>query len=269
MLKFIYGVMGSSKTAHALITKYNYEKNIFTKTELKYEHIYPLIYIRLFFKKSTIFDKYNHLLVDEYQDLNVFEREVIDSLFICSKTYLGDINQSLFIQESFQNSFNGSLIKLNNSYRSSKQIFDFLNLIIKNEGINTVERNGKDVEILKSDDEKEMLDTLVNMILTYNGKSLGIITKSFKDAKKLYDKIKNKCDVNLLNYKSKDIKRGCIIGSLYLTKGLEFEKVIVIDVSENKYRNNIDRNYLYIACSRAMHELSLLSIGEVSKLINK
>lgn len=250
------------------IDKYNYDKEIIFKDNLKYENIYQIIYIRLFFKDSTIFEKYNHLLVDEYQDLNVIERSVIDKLFSCSKTYLGDRNQSLFLQKSFKDSFNGDVISLNNSYRSSRQIFDFLNRIIVNNGVNTVNREGKEVEVLEFNNDKEMLEKLAMVINEYKGKSLGIITKSYKEAKKIHEKLKNKTNINILNYRGKDIKRGIVIGSLYLTKGLEFEKVIVIDPSKNKYKTLIDRNYLYIACSRAMHELSLFSVGKVSELIN-
>ena len=213
-----------------------------------------------------IFDKYNHLLVDEYQDLNIFERNVITRLFNCSKTFLGDRNQGLFVQ-SYNDVFNGDIITLNNSYRSSKQIFDFLNKIIDNKGINTVNRIGKEVETVEFDSESMMIEKLVEEINNYKGKSLGIITKSFKDSKRLYNKLKDKCNVNMLNYNGKDIKRGIVIGCIFLTKGLEFEKVIVMDASENNYCSKIDTNYLYIACSRAMHELSLYSVGNLTKLI--
>ena len=115
-----------------------------------------------------------------------------------------------------------------------------------------------------------MIEELVRIISEYKGKSLGIITKSFKESKKIYEKIKNKCNnVHLLNYKGKDIKRGIVIGSIYLAKGLEFEKVVVVNASKQRYNNEIDRNYLYIACSRAMHELTLLSEGNATELINK
>ena len=248
------------------LSRYGYDTNVLSKGYLKYENIYPLIYIRLFFKDCAIFDKYNHLLVDEYQDLNIFERQVIAKLFSCSKTFLGDRNQGLFLQ-NYNDKFEGDIITLNNSYRSSKQIFDFLNKIIDNKGINTVNRIGKEVEILEFDSENNMIDKLVEEIKNYKGKSLGIVTKSFKDSKKLYNKLKDKCMVNMLNYNGKDIKRGIVIGCIFLTKGLEFEKVIVVDASDNNYNSVIDTNYLYIACSRAMHELSLYSVGELSKLI--
>lgn len=251
------------------LEEYNYDTNIIHRGLLKYENIYQLIYIRLFFKESNIFDKYNHLLIDECQDLNIFEREVITKLFKCSKTYLGDRNQRLFIQESYKDKFDGDVITLNNSYRSSKQIFDFLNTIIKNNGVNTVNRIGKEVEIIEFDDNTKMLDNLVEVINSYKGKSLGIITKSFKDSKRIYEKIKNRCRVSLLDYKGKDIKRGCVIGCVFLSKGLEFEKVIVLEANNIKYCTDIDKNYLYIACSRAMHELSLFSNGKLTSLINK
>lgn len=248
------------------IKKYGYDTNIVNKGYLKYENIYPLIYIRLFFKDCAIFDKYNHLLVDEYQDLNIFERNVVSRLFSCSKTFLGDRNQGLFLQ-SYDDGFDGDIIRLNNSYRSSKQIFDFLNKIIDNKGINTVNRIGKEVETIEFDNENVMIEKLIEEINNYKGKSLGIITKSFKDSKKLYNKLKEKCNINMLNYNGKDIKRGIVIGCIFLTKGLEFEKVIVVDASDKNYNSIIDTNYLYIACSRAMHELSLYSVGPVSKLI--
>ena len=40
-----------------------------------------------------------------------------------------------------------------------------------------------------------------------------------------------------------------------------------MDASENNYCSKIDTNYLYIACSRAMYELSLYSVGNLTKLI--
>lgn len=251
------------------IDRYNLDRDIIYKGNLKYENIYPLIYIRLFFKESKIFDKYNHLLVDEYQDLNIFERVVIDKLFNCSKTYLGDRNQSLFMQKSFKDSFDGDVISLNNSYRSSKQIFDFLNLIIQNNGVNTVNREGREVDIINFEDNNQMIDKIVEEVNNYKGKSLAIITKSFKDSKRLYEKIKNRCNIHLLNQKGKDIQRGCVVGCLFLSKGLEFEKVIVYNANQEKYFTEIDKNYLYIACSRAMHELSLYSSKNTTKLINK
>ena len=45
-----------------------------------------------------------------------------------------------------------------------------------------------------------------------------------------------------------------IIIPAYLSKGLEFDAVIVYNNRENSYRKN-ERNLLYVACTRAQHEL--------------
>ncbi len=46
---------------------------------------------------------------------------------------------------------------------------------------------------------------------------------------------------------------------VYLAKGLEFDAVIIPDVSQKQYSSESTRGILYTICSRAMHELILLS----------
>ena len=53
----------------------------------------------------------------------------------------------------------------------------------------------------------------------------------------------------------------------HLAKGLEFDRVIVADVSAGNYRTEMDRNLLYVACTRAMHRLTLYSVGDPSSFL--
>lgn len=50
-----------------------------------------------------------------------------------------------------------------------------------------------------------------------------------------------------------------------MAKGLEFEHVVVADASEAEYGNDIGRNLLYVACTRATNQLDLLTIGEPAR----
>jgi DNA helicase-2/ATP-dependent DNA helicase PcrA len=43
-----------------------------------------------------------------------------------------------------------------------------------------------------------------------------------------------------------------------LSKGLEFDEVIIPFASARNYQTEVDRNLLYIACTRAMHQLTLM-----------
>lgn len=58
--------------------------------------------------------------------------------------------------------------------------------------------------------------------------------------------------------------RQHVTDTSHMAKGLEFDRVIVADVSTENYRTEMDRNLLYVACTRAMHRLDLVVVGEVS-----
>lgn len=68
---------------------------------------------------------------------------------------------------------------------------------------------------------------------------------------------KNKIDVSLLDHASGGLELGITISNAHLAKGLEFDQVLVPHIDANKYANEPDRQKLYVACTRAMHELTL------------
>ena len=59
----------------------------------------------------------------------------------------------------------------------------------------------------------------------------------------------------------------CII-SAFNSKGLEFDAVIIID-SDKYYFTDTDRRIMYVASTRALHKLSVLSIGKESEFIKE
>ena len=75
--------------------------------------------------------------------------------------------------------------------------------------------------------------------------------------KNLFDKISNKLDNLELIDDNTDLYHNelCVI-TAYNSKGLEFDGVIVYDIDAS---NDIDKNLLYIACTRALHKLTLIN----------
>ena len=55
----------------------------------------------------------------------------------------------------------------------------------------------------------------------------------------------------------------------YLAKGLEFDAVIVWDANQAKYQGDAERQLVYTICSRAMHALTVTSVGPVTDLIGQ
>lgn len=71
----------------------------------------------------------------------------------------------------------------------------------------------------------------------------------------------------LLDIGSTSFSNGVVVCSAHLAKGLEFDRVIVPDASAANYSSELDRNPLYIACTRAMHRLTVLSPKPLSQLL--
>jgi len=74
-------------------------------------------------------------------------------------------------------------------------------------------------------------------------------------------------EARLLDAGSVGFSAGVLVCAAHLAKGLEFDRVIVADVSAGNYRTEMDRNLLYVACTRAMHRLTLYSIGDPSPFL--
>ncbi len=58
-----------------------------------------------------------------------------------------------------------------------------------------------------------------------------------------------------------------MITSAHIAKGLEFDVVIAPDVHDTNYASEMDKCMLYIACTRAMHELHLTHVGPISRFL--
>ena len=62
---------------------------------------------------------------------------------------------------------------------------------------------------------------------------------------------------------------GVVVVPSYLSKGIEFDAVIIYDASEKVYGEESLRRTFYTACTRAMHSLQLYSVGEPSPFLQK
>ncbi|WP_416386584.1 ATP-binding domain-containing protein [Aequitasia blattaphilus] len=66
-----------------------------------------------------------------------------------------------------------------------------------------------------------------------------------------------------------DEKMKSIITSIPMSKGLEFDEVIIPNGDRATYSSEYDRGLLYIACTRAMHRLMVLYVGELTELVTE
>jgi DNA helicase-2/ATP-dependent DNA helicase PcrA len=71
---------------------------------------------------------------------------------------------------------------------------------------------------------------------------------------------------SLVQSKQPAYKGGLTVVPVYLSKGLEFDAVLIADAGEKSYRDG-DAKLLYVGCTRALHKLQLLHRGDLTPLV--
>lgn len=235
---------------------------------LEYSDLAPLAYLHLALEGNGNQPfRVKHLLIDEMQDYSPIQYKVIQKLFPCRKTVLGDAGQSVnpygsSTAETIQKSLTASeIMKLCKSYRSTFEITDFAQKIHPNAELEPVARHGEKPQILQFGSAVEELSGIMGLISTYRKsgyKSLGIICKTEQQARKMADMLKSYAnDISFLSSQSSAFVQGIVITSANMAKGLEFDEVIIPQTDERNYRSEIDKSMLYVAVTRAMHRLTL------------
>ncbi|MFA7672499.1 MAG: UvrD-helicase domain-containing protein [Clostridia bacterium] len=235
---------------------------------INYEDIAPLIYLRflLGFKKS--YNDIRYVIVDEFQDYSYIEKKVISIIFRnCHMTLLGDLNQKIkYCLESSDDTRifkKADQIKLNKSYRSTYQIAKFCNdLLPVKADIKYVNRQGSEPYIIKTgtDDIEVIAKHITDRYHELKNKgycSIAVLTRSDTTVKKLYAYLK---DIKISNVSEKNTSytMGTVLMPSYLSKGLEFDAVIVLDIENDKFNMDEELNLFYTCCTRALHDLTII-----------
>ena len=195
----------------------------------------------------------------------------------------GDIAQSIYSYRSIDNwnsvveVFNKKIeIKnLLKSYRTTIEIMDQANNITSHIGLpaaTPVIRHGSDVGYDPLDGD--LGDKVSNYVLSYikqGRKSIAIICKTAEEAVNVHQKLGQK-DMNaecIIDSKN-NYSGGLCVTTAYLSKGLEFDAVLIANASEEVYlsENSNDMKLLYVAMTRALHNLDIIYDGELTKPLN-
>lgn len=245
--------------------------------KLEYSDVFPLIYCKIRLEGIPSRDHVKHLIIDEMQDYTPVQYAVVSRIFKCRKTILGDVNQkvnpySSSSAEGIEQIFpQGDIIKLFRSYRSSIEITAFTQKIAHNPHIVPMERHGEEPVVKGLNDNYEEIEEVKQLIASFRNSghhSMGIICKTQDQAGFLHAELKG-LNVHLLSPESTAYKQGVILTTVHLSKGLEFDEVVVPFASAKNYHTEVDRSMLYIACTRAMHRLTLTYSKEPSPFIVK
>ncbi len=278
---------------------YNYDQiNKLKKDTLKniknnaydFEDLAALIYIKSFIAPNKDYEKIRHVVIDEAQDLGEF------NFFTLKKTLphatfsiFGDLAQSIYDYRGINNwdevnqtmfDDKGEIINFNKSYRTTSEIMTVADDVAESIGLNRsdlVVRHGNKVNVTEIETEQNIPKYIAQKICEYKEKgykNIAVISKTDLLSNYINDDLAE-LGINIPNVSSNDDLndekfRICTISN-QLAKGLEFDAVIINNANETIYSssNTLDMKLLYVAITRALHELDIVYSGEVAKPLKK
>lgn len=249
------------------------------RKKIEYADVFPLVYTMLrTTRHHSPYRHIRHLLVDEMQDYTAVQYKVLRELFSCKMTILGDANQSVNPFSSSSAEIIGSIfpeaqcLELTKSYRSTTEITEFAQQIRRNDRLVPVQRSGTPPQIIACDHGDEEVQRVVELIKTFEAsdhRSMAIICKTVSQAQELQQALSQAgCQTTFIDYGSELFTSGVVVTSAHIAKGLEFDAVVVPGVDAQNYVTEMDKSMLYIACTRAMHELNLTHHDQPSAFLD-
>lgn len=254
------------------------------KDKLFYEDATPFLLLKEIIEGFQINSAIKHIVIDEAQDYSPFQFEFLKRLFPAARmTVLGDFNQAIFAHADENTDFKmlthlygveqTELINITRSYRSTKPIIELTRRLVPNgEGIVPFEREGKRPALTQLPDYDELHQAIASKVDEFKSEgynSIAIICKSAEESASAYEALANIKELKLLKSNSLEYEQGVVVVPAYLSKGIEFDAVIIYNASKNVYGEESLRRTFYTACTRAMHDFHLYSVGEVSPFLDK
>ena len=278
---YFYSLLQNSNPSQNIKNIWKYTKENLEADSLYYDDAIAIAYLYLKIYGTNKYKNIKQVVIDEAQDYYPLQYEIFNLLFSNAKfTILGDMKQTLAKKEDISfyeqiqkilNKKKSSLIMLDKSFRCTNEILNFsLKFIEQSSQIKSFNRNGDSPKVYIADNSEIFIDEIVKEIKLCQEKgfqSICLICKTEKNSTYLFNKIKHKLDIQLIKNGSVSDLQGVFILPVYMSKGLEFDAVLICDADSQNYHDEDDKNLLYVACTRALHKLSLFCENEVSPLI--
>lgn len=243
------------------------------KRKLKYEDVYPVLYLKYSLFRFRNHHGIKHIVVDEMQDYSWIQYVLLKKLFPCRMTILGDKAQTMEEQQQDVLKFLPKIfgkdirkIVMNRSYRNTMEIAEYANKLTGIQDMELFERHGVPVEERCFAKLEETLDEVISKWEArkeqYETEALIFLTE--KEAEKAYLYIEEKLksmdpdgeyQLAYMNRDSQNFKKGLTVTTFYLAKGLEFDQVFGVFVAEAQ--DGLTKQAKYIAATRALHELHM------------
>ncbi|MDO5291580.1 MAG: AAA family ATPase [bacterium] len=248
-----------------------------------------LAYLYKRIKETDGIREASHIIIDEAQDFGMMAYEALYyCLRGCTYTIMGDVSQNIHygyglndweeLKKLILTGTFDSFGLLKKSYRNTVEISNFATEILRhgNFSIYPVEpiiRHGNEVSVTACKEEAQMLQRAANTLLKWQKEgheTIAVICRDEAEAAMVSEKLGDKISLTDSNLKTAEFGSGVMVLPVEYTKGLEFDAVLIYDPSSEKYPAEDQYvKLLYVAATRALHELEVVHLGDLTELIKK
>ncbi len=257
--------------------------------------VYDLAALALIQKRMTekeFYEEYGQIIIDEAQDFGAAVYYVMKQvLHQCYFTIMGDVSQNIHYETGMndwealtEGVFAGEragFYLLAKSYRNTIEISEVAGRVLEQASfgkykIQPVIRHGAPVDFCKVG-EQEMGEKTAALLSEIKGRGYGTIAVICRnqaeaeaveqdlEARGVFREGETEAAGSTL-----DFRQGVMVLPIQLTKGLEFDSVILWNPDREAYSESQgDAKLLYVAITRALHELHIVYHGELSGLLEE
>ncbi len=261
----------------------------FTGKKIDIYDLAMLTYLKRRLKLTRDFEYVSHIIVDEAQDFGVSVFYCMKQLFAnCTYTIMGDITQNIHydtgmndweaLRREVFSEEKDKFYVLAKSYRNTVEISNYASRVLKHCTFKTYDiepiiRHGSEVEVYKAEREEEMLQRtaeIINCSKEAGYTTQAIICRTEEETKEVHKKLKELMDLEPLkdDLEEMNFTNGIMVLPIHMTKGLEFDSVLLWNPDRDNYeKSDADAKLLYVAITRALHELHIVYMGELAELL--
>lgn len=246
-----------------------------------------LAYLYKRMKETEVISEAHHVVIDEAQDYGMMAYAVLKyCMKDCTYTVMGDVSQNIHfgfgladweeLRKLLCSQDGDSFGILKKSYRNTVEISEFATKILHHGSfepypVEPIIRHGKEVEVMQLPTKRELYEETSRRCRAWQKQGLNtiaIICRTPEKAELVARQLGRLIPVCESNLEKAVFSDGIMVLPVVYTKGLEFDAVLIFDPDKEEYPvDDGHAKLLYVAATRALHELCVLYREDLTGLI--
>lgn len=246
-----------------------------------------LAYLYKRVKETEVISEAHHIVIDEAQDFGMMVYSVLKfCVKDCTYTIMGDVSQNIHygyglndweeLKELYLKDNLASFGVLKKSYRNTVEISNFATRILHHGKflvypVEPIIRHGARPSVISLKNHRALFEKAAAVCKDWQQKGLdtiAVICRNQETARETTKELGQFIEVRESDLETAEFGSGIIVLPVAYTKGLEFDAVLILDPTREEYPvDDGHAKLLYVAATRALHELCVLHTGNLTGLI--